>query len=470
MLGSKEVEVVFQKKKDLFHSCKVYRHVVDSFIPFKRLKAGKRFGFVCFINVFNMDRLVNNLCTIWVGSLKFQANIARFQRTPINVTNPQAKKDAGIKRSRSSVPKKAEGANIAGISYVHVLKGNSQSGTLESDSNPAIVLDEDCLLDRDLCNSVLGRVKEFVSLSNLKMALTNEGFVNFKIHYMGELWVLLDFDSVNGKKSFHDNIGVRSWFSQLKEASLDFNADWIIVWVEIEGVPFKLWSGNTFKKIAAKWGKVFWIRAKEVPGWVPDFLDESDDDESDVESKGDDPITHDSGSVGEDGEVAEVPETVFEMEGQSNAIPAEENIGQMENHSEDPFDLYTLLNKKKVSSGDVGNSDQSLKYPPGFTPNETMNEFCTNMENVSNDNGVKSQEPNAEQEGNNVSQGSKNDASESVCSGHFKKSVAPRTWGSILCLMEELVKVGQTMGYNTEGCLSNMTQIIESQGAADVYR
>ncbi|GJY54099.1 nucleotide-binding alpha-beta plait domain-containing protein [Tanacetum coccineum] len=43
--------------KDLFHACKKYGHVIDSFIPFKKSKDGKRFGFVRFINVFNMERL-----------------------------------------------------------------------------------------------------------------------------------------------------------------------------------------------------------------------------------------------------------------------------------------------------------------------------------------------------------------------------------------------------------------------------
>ncbi|GJQ90546.1 putative reverse transcriptase domain-containing protein [Tanacetum coccineum] len=40
--------------KDLFHSCKQYGHVVDSFIPTKRTKDGKRLEFVRFINVFNV--------------------------------------------------------------------------------------------------------------------------------------------------------------------------------------------------------------------------------------------------------------------------------------------------------------------------------------------------------------------------------------------------------------------------------
>nr|GEW53024.1 nucleotide-binding alpha-beta plait domain-containing protein [Tanacetum cinerariifolium] len=34
--------------KDLFQTCKAYGHVVDSYIPFKRSKSGKRFGFVRF--------------------------------------------------------------------------------------------------------------------------------------------------------------------------------------------------------------------------------------------------------------------------------------------------------------------------------------------------------------------------------------------------------------------------------------
>ncbi|GJT60980.1 hypothetical protein Tco_1004513 [Tanacetum coccineum] len=49
------------------------------------------------------------------------------------------------------------------------------------------------------------------------------------------------------KKLFHANVGVGSWFSQLIQASKDFTIEGRIVWVEIEG-------------------------------WVPDFLEESDDE------------------------------------------------------------------------------------------------------------------------------------------------------------------------------------------------
>ncbi|GKA47968.1 nucleotide-binding alpha-beta plait domain-containing protein [Tanacetum coccineum] len=179
--------------KELFNSCKQYGHVVDAFIPTKRSKAGKRFGFVLFINVLNEERSVNNLCTIWVSRFKFHANTARFLRTPLNNKSHQVKNNVGVNRSSTHVYKKDMGISGVGNSYVHVVKGKTPYVIMESDSTPALVLDEECLNSSDLSNSLFGRVKEFASLSNMKMVLNNEGFDNFKIHYMGELWVLLEF-------------------------------------------------------------------------------------------------------------------------------------------------------------------------------------------------------------------------------------------------------------------------------------
>ncbi|GKC98060.1 nucleotide-binding alpha-beta plait domain-containing protein, partial [Tanacetum coccineum] len=260
--------------KDLFHLCKVYGHVVDSFIPIKRAKNGKRFGFVRFINVFSEERLVNNLCTVWIDRYKLHANISRFHRNS------------------------GKGANNEN-------KGAGDRITRDEDvvTSPTVVLDDVCLMTRDLSNAILGRVNEFASLANLKMALCNEGFVDIKIQYMGEFWVMMKFANKEMIKKFRENVSVGSWFSIVKDATLDFQTEKRIAWVETEGIPFKLWTGNTFKRIAAKWGelldvddqedscfhskrlcihtklersiseefkiihrgKIYWIRAKETP-------------------------------------------------------------------------------------------------------------------------------------------------------------------------------------------------------------
>ncbi|GJR12520.1 RNA-directed DNA polymerase, eukaryota, nucleotide-binding alpha-beta plait domain protein [Tanacetum coccineum] len=67
----------YVNSRDLWNKCSVYGTVIDVFIPNKKSKAGKRFAFVRFIKVFNLDRLVKNLCTIWIGSYHLFANQVR---------------------------------------------------------------------------------------------------------------------------------------------------------------------------------------------------------------------------------------------------------------------------------------------------------------------------------------------------------------------------------------------------------
>ncbi|GJX16909.1 hypothetical protein Tco_0217741 [Tanacetum coccineum] len=61
----------------------------------------------------------------------------------------------------------------------------------------------------------------------------------------------------------------------------------------------------------------------------------------------------------------------------------DESSGQKKNHSEDPFGFYSLLNKNKDDTYVNGTEDeQSIKYPPGFTPEAENREFNLSEENV----------------------------------------------------------------------------------------
>nr|GEV32492.1 RNA-directed DNA polymerase, eukaryota, reverse transcriptase zinc-binding domain protein [Tanacetum cinerariifolium] len=71
--------------------------------------------------------------------------------------------------------------------------------------------------------------------------------------------------------------------------------------------------------------------------------------------------------LGKDSDVEEVSETKFEEE-MPNSKLEEVYVGQKNSRSEDPFNIYGLLNKKH---GDITTDscvDDSLKYPSGFTP------------------------------------------------------------------------------------------------------
>nr|GEZ98168.1 uncharacterized mitochondrial protein AtMg00810-like [Tanacetum cinerariifolium] len=225
--------------------------MVDSFIPSKRAKEGKRFGFVRFINVFSVKRLVNNLCMIWVGRLKLNANVARFNRE-------------NLKSSRI-IDKTAKRFNKISHNTFHKTIGN-----------------------KDIGNSFMNVVKG------------------------------------SGR----------------------------IAWVEVEGIPFKLWSGHTFNRIASKWGKlmevhdyddtnfhstrlciltkvyqnilgsfkivfrgkVYWMRAKEVLGWTPEFIeDEEEDDVSVKDNHGGIHSDQEINNCNNESDVMEVPETCFNV-------------------------------------------------------------------------------------------------------------------------------------------------------------
>nr|GEU64056.1 RNA-directed DNA polymerase, eukaryota [Tanacetum cinerariifolium] len=166
---------------------------------------------------------------------------------------------------------------------------------------------------------------------------------------------------------------------------------------------------------------MYWIRAKEVPGWVSDFFEDSDDEcQSEEDNVVQESLVQDDVSCGDDFEVNEIPETQFDVSHDKNR-----------NDSEDPFG-----NDRNASGA---NSQQEKNSEIPVVQNEVRD---------AND--------------------SDSQASASSRSSKFKQSVAPKSGGLILCLMEELVRVGQTMGYNIEGCMNNMTEIIKSQGVTNV--
>ncbi|GKA57735.1 RNA-directed DNA polymerase, eukaryota [Tanacetum coccineum] len=202
-------------------------------------------------------------------------------------------------------------------------------------------------------------------------------------------------------------------------------------------------------------GKVFWVRAKEACGWTPDFVEE-DENESDSDvGRG----SRNSILRGKGGEKIH------------SQTPNEDgcNVEQKRTQSDDPFNIYDILKKKKDSTKVGSSSDSNLKFPPGFT-------HLFVVEDKSNDMNVLGDEdenrPNYVQEEIIASSAKKKNTSniwneeidKSVCSDHFKSNELLRSGGSILQVMEDMVKVGQTMGYNMEGCINNIEEIIKSQG------
>ncbi|GKG09749.1 hypothetical protein Tco_0338495, partial [Tanacetum coccineum] len=109
--------------------------------------------------------------------------------------------------------------------------------------------------------------------------------------------------------------------------------------------------------------------------WNPSFLVEnekvyvSDDDSDNEKEKINDMQFHSSNEEEEEGEfvgceVEGVAETVF---GDNSAASMKHKPNMEDQQSDDPFEIYKLLNHKKTKV-EMRDSSQSLSHPPGFTP------------------------------------------------------------------------------------------------------
>nr|GEZ74519.1 RNA-directed DNA polymerase, eukaryota [Tanacetum cinerariifolium] len=391
--------------RDLGRECNVYGTVVDVFIPLKKSQAGKRFAFVRFIKVFNLDRLVKNLCTIWIGRHHLFANKVRFERQHKPDPTPVNGKPNNFDKSRSGPGYRR--SNDSSRSYVNAVNGTTSGSSISA--SPALVLDENCIVEKDFTKHAMRRVKDASSISNLQVILHDEGFVDVKLKYLGGLWVMLEFEKEETKANLMTHTGANSWFQIIHEVIHDFVSDERIVWVDIEGVPLNAWTSETFSRIGKKWGetlniedqiahsysrkrvciltkslvsilesfkiivkgKVFMVRAKELFIWNPCFsvnkeaASSSDDESIHGERFNDDNLSF--ASEEEEGEFnasnAEgVAETVF---GDNSISP--ECLNGVSSKSEDPFYIYDILNKKK--SDEIPHvPSPSLSHPPGFTP------------------------------------------------------------------------------------------------------
>ncbi|GKA49230.1 RNA-directed DNA polymerase, eukaryota, nucleotide-binding alpha-beta plait domain protein [Tanacetum coccineum] len=240
--------------KDLWKVCNDYGTVVDVFIPNKKSKVGKRFVFVRFIKVTNLDRLIENLNTIWIGRFHLFANPVRFERP--KKPNLSSHKYATAASSYPRGVDQAKGQVQSG-SYVNVVNGPSPvvaHGPFISSAS-ALVLNDSCVVERDLSNRVMGKVKDVSSISNLRTLITKEGFSVVNLVYLGGMWVMIECDNVETKANMIQHTGVKSWFHVIQNAVHDFVSDERIVWVDIEGIPLNIWSRETFTRIGKKWGE-----------------------------------------------------------------------------------------------------------------------------------------------------------------------------------------------------------------------
>nr|GEW90446.1 RNA-directed DNA polymerase, eukaryota [Tanacetum cinerariifolium] len=115
--------------------------------------------------------------------------------------------------------------------------------------------DDDLILVDDSSTVVLIKVKEIETISNMYHVCQAEGFVDVKIHYVGGLWVWLQFSLMNSCEAFKSKEFLNKLWTFIKVPSPSFVVDERVIWIEVSGLPLCAWGSSAFKKIANLFGK-----------------------------------------------------------------------------------------------------------------------------------------------------------------------------------------------------------------------
>ncbi|GJT37555.1 RNA-directed DNA polymerase, eukaryota [Tanacetum coccineum] len=288
-------------------------------------------------------------------------------------------------------------------SFASVLNIGRGNPSKVIDSSPTIVLDDECLIERDFSCFLIGKFKDINALPNLYLILSNEGFENVKLTHLGGL---------------------------LQPACDSFVCDERIIWISIEGLPIKAMTHNTFAKTVSSWGELTNVEDSESTTISYKRLC--------MKVKSNVTINDTIKLVGDEKENnSENFVNDFELDNQKELDHVSETSFKHENNM-----VYNQASKC---------SEQHLYFddPFGFTPD-------LGKENVKEVNSARVSQPKEDLNGNN----------EGVAS-HFSgiKGVSYiKLGGSLWDVMDELIKVGYVLGYNMDRCMKNIKAIIGSQG------
>nr|GEX38326.1 hypothetical protein [Tanacetum cinerariifolium] len=220
------------------------------------------------------------------------------------------------------------------------------------------------LKERDFSLSLMGKVKEVSAVPSLRIILSKEG--------------------------------VRSWFTLITPACNSFVPDeriiWgdLVVWDEYEEMTLsskhiclKTKTNviiNESFKIFIK-GKIHWTRAKELDAWVPKFLFDEDTDFVNDEDSNDFDAGRKFGVMefvnsNDASDFEKVLESSCMRENTLSQEKVQSTARKDTPQSNDPFNIYETLHKKKATTPQANDSD--LTHPFDFTP-EKKNHIENNV-------------------------------------------------------------------------------------------
>ncbi|KAJ0835819.1 putative RNA recognition motif domain, nucleotide-binding alpha-beta plait domain superfamily [Helianthus annuus] len=235
----------------------------DVFVPFKKDRAGGRFGFVKLSNISDPDWWISKLKEVRIGGAVIGVNVARFHRDgskveSINQVSRVSVFDRlhglGKPAMKDAAPAQPAPTRFGQKSYCSIVKNSEDRAKAHIELPPMNTVTKKSLESK----SLVGEAKDIETLNNLQECLSGIMDDGLQLKYLGGLKVLLCFSKPDEAEEFR-HLKVDSWekwFSRL------YVWDGIpplferIAWVKVLGVPVSLWDRHVINKIGERCGRL----------------------------------------------------------------------------------------------------------------------------------------------------------------------------------------------------------------------
>ncbi|PWA76837.1 RNA-directed DNA polymerase, eukaryota [Artemisia annua] len=256
---------------DLWRMFKGYGIVFDIYMVKKRLKNGKKkYGFVRFKNITDVEFLYNRLCSInFAGTQRLKVFLAHDRKTGPSFTE-NSKVEDGKQHARGGA------SDRDGRRYIDVLnngmgrvvreanKKGETGGGKERVKGRELSIEEDEMNEDVIKRGIVGEVKKINYIEKLPELCNTEGLLNVEVKYMGGLDVMVVVESEKTVKHVIENTehGIRRWLRKLRRANNIVKSNGRLSWLTIMGLPVACWNERVFKRIASQWGEVMELCGK----------------------------------------------------------------------------------------------------------------------------------------------------------------------------------------------------------------
>lgn len=213
------------------------------YIPQKRDKWGRKFGFVKFKEVRDVEELEVRLGDVCFCGSKLKINLARFGREEVD----PKRSDKELKNRVGPSTKV-----VSDLSYRNVLHWKASS----EECFPAmeVQVKESVLLELENC--YVGVLPFHRDIQALRTSFFMEGLFDFKVTVMGAGLVLIKCNKQGDMERARESNRCR-WEANFKEVRRwlpELVAKRRNVWLQVYGIPLHIWDEDFFKLLGTKFG------------------------------------------------------------------------------------------------------------------------------------------------------------------------------------------------------------------------